>query len=362
MELKIKTYVLQNLLSKAVKGASMNKMIPLTNLLSIRVKEGTLTVTTTDATNYLYVGVKDEDNDDFEVVVVAEIFVKLISKLTSEYVELSVADDILTVVGNGEYKIELPLNEEGNLITYPDPTESFKPVTELTVSRDDIQRILMTAKASLSTETSAICYTGYYIGSRVVTTDTEVMCGINKDLGFSAKPILVFPSTMDLLDIMTDAEIKVFLDDNNGIMFVTEYCNVCGKLMDCVDDFQIDVISELLEQDFPSSCTFSKTEFLQVLERVALFVGVYDKNCIYLTFTENGLLVQSKQTNSSETLKYASLSNFKTFTCVIDVEMLKTQIKAYSDDRIELQYGRENAVKLVDGDTVQIICLQEDIR
>ena len=161
---------------------------------------------------------------------------------------------------------------------------------------------------------------------------------------------------------MTDAEIRVSLDDNNGIMFVTGNCVVCGKVMSCVDDFQIDVISELLEQDFPSACVFSKSEFLQVLERVSLFVGMYDKNCIYLTFTENGLLVQSKQTNSSETLKFVSARNFKTFTCCIDVEMLKTQIKAYTDDNIELQYGRENAIKLVDGDTVQIVCLQDDIR
>lgn len=362
MKLKIKTYVLQTLLAKAVKGASLNKMIPLTNLMSIKVAEGVLTITTTDATNYLYVSVTDEFEEDFEVVVMTDLFVKLISKLTCEFVEMTVADDVLTVVGNGEYKIELPLDEEGNMIKYPNPAEEFKSTYSFTIKREDIQKILMTAKASLSVETDAMCYTGYYVGDKIVTTDTEVMCGINRDIGFSNNSVLIFPSTMDLLDIMSDAEIECGVDADNGILFRTSNCTVCGKVMDCVNDFQIDVISDLLELDFSSTCKFDKLALLQVLDRVSLFVGVYDKNCVYLTFTENGLLVQSMQTDSSETLKYASVSNYKSFTCCVDVEMLKAQIKAYTSSLVELQYGRDNAIKLVDDDTVQIVCLQDDLR
>ena len=167
---------------------------------------------------------------------------------------------------------------------------------------------------------------------------------------------------MDLLDLMSEAIIECSIDDDNGILFKTKNCTVCGKVMDCVDDFQIDVISDLLALDFTSTCTFKKFELTQVLDRVSLFVGVYDKNCVYLTFTEEGLLVQSMQTNSSEMLNYVSVDDFKSFTCCIDVEMLKAQIKAYTSDLVELQYGRDNAIKLVDGDTVQIVCLQDDVR
>ena len=364
MYLEIKTYKLNNLLTKAVKGASMNKMIPLTNLMSISAKDDRLTIITTDATNYLYVSEADEfEGDEFEVVVVAELFVKLISKLTSEYVELTMEEDeVLTVKGNGEYKIELPLDEEGNLIKYPNPAESFDPTYNFKIKRDDIQKILMTAKASLSTETDAVCYTGYYIGDRIVTTDTEVMCGINRDIGFSKSSVLIFASTMDLLDIMTDKLVDCSTDNNNGILFRTSNCTVCGKVMDCVDDFQIDVISDLLEMDFDSTCKFKKFELMQALERVSLFVGVYDKNCVYLTFTEDVLCIESMRDNSVETLKYESLENYKSFTCCVDVEMLKTQIKAYTSDYVVMQYGRDNAIKLVDDDTVQIVCLQEDLR
>ena len=362
MNLKIKTYVLQNMLNKAVKGASMNKMIPLTNLMSIRVADKVITIETTDATNYLYVSDTIDSEGELNVVVMADIFCKLISKLTSEYVELSVDDDILTVIGNGKYKIELPLDDEGSLVKYPDPIKKFDSTYSFAIKRDDIQKVLATAKASLSTSTDAICYTGYYISDKIVTTDTEVMCGINRDIGFSTNPVIIFPSTMDLLDLMSDTQIQCSYDDNRSIVFTTKNCSVYGKVMDCVDDFQIDEISGLLEQDFDSTCTVKRQELLNVLDRVSLFVGAYDKNCVYLTFTDDGLNVQSMQTNSSETLNYASVINFKSFTCCIDVEMLKSQIKAYTSDSVDIQYGRDNAIKLVDGDTVQIVCLQEDNR
>ena len=55
MELKIKTSELQEMVGKAAKCVSNNKLIPLTSLMSIKVEDNLLTLTTTDATNYFYV-------------------------------------------------------------------------------------------------------------------------------------------------------------------------------------------------------------------------------------------------------------------------------------------------------------------
>ena len=53
MKLKIKTLKMQEMVSKAIKGASGNKMIPITSLMAIELKENVLTLTTTDASNYV---------------------------------------------------------------------------------------------------------------------------------------------------------------------------------------------------------------------------------------------------------------------------------------------------------------------
>ena len=91
-------------------------MIPITGLMSIELKDHKLTLTTTDAINYLFIVEDKVDGEDFCVVVQAETFAKLISRMTSETVSLELVGEELRVTGNGEYKIDLPLDEEGELI------------------------------------------------------------------------------------------------------------------------------------------------------------------------------------------------------------------------------------------------------
>ena len=360
MKLILNTSLLQTMVAKSMKGASCNKMIPITGLMAIQLKDHKLTLITTDATNYLYITEDKVDGEDFYVVVQADMFSKLVSKLTCENVTLVVADNTLNIKGNGNYKIELPLNEEGELIKYPDPLSrdtSLEDAGEINLST--VRLVLNTSKAALATSLEVPCYTGYYAGDKIVSTDTYKICGI--DIQLFDVPALISAETMDLLDVFVDEKIQV-LRANNTIAFVTPSSTVYGKLMDNIEDYQIDAISGLLDQEFDSFCKISKAELLRLLDRLSLFVSPYDKNGIYLTFTQNGLQIESKQANSSEVIGYVESSNFKPFTCCIDIEMLHSQVKANTSDSIEIHYGEENAIKLAEGNTTQIIALLDDDR
>lgn len=360
MKLTLNTNLLQTMVSKAMKGASCNKMIPITGLMAIQLKDHKFTLITTDATNYLYVEEDKVDGEDFYVVVQADMFSKLISKLTCETVVLTVTDNTLYVKGNGNYKIELPLNEEGELIKYPDPLAKDSTLEDAgEINLSTVRLILNTSKAALATSLEVPCYTGYYAGDSIVSTDTYKICGI--DIKLFDEPALISAETMDLLNVFTDEKIKVYRA-NNTIAFVTPSSTVYGKLMDNIADYQIDAIGGLLDQEFESSCKVSKAALLQLLDRLLLFVSAYDKNGIYLTFTQNGVQVDSKQSNGSELINYSESSNFKPFTCCIDIEMLHSQVKANTGDGIEIHYGEENAIKLKDGNTTQIIALLDDDR
>ena len=101
MKLTVNTQTLQTMVVKSMKGASCNKMIPLTSLMAIELKDNRLSLITTDATNYLYVSETKVEGDDFYVVVQADMFSKLISRLTCEKVKLELSDNVLKVKGNG---------------------------------------------------------------------------------------------------------------------------------------------------------------------------------------------------------------------------------------------------------------------
>lgn len=358
MKLSIKTVVFQEMMSKAIKGASQNKLIPLTSLMAIQLKDGKLSIITTDASNYLYIIQDNVEGDDFYVVVYADQFSKLISKLTSDNVNIELEDKILNIQANGTYKIELPLDENGELIQYPDPVSETSITGEVkTINLATIKTILNVNKASLAMTMEEPAYTGYYIGDKVVSTDTYKICGLKVKL--FDEPVLISPETMNLLDVMTEEKIEAYIQDDI-LEFVTKNCIVYGHKMEGVEDYAIDAINGLLDEKFKSSCKVNKTDMLALLDRISLFVGVYDNRAITLTFTEQGIDISSKQSNGIETIKYIESKKFKAFTCMIDIVMLTDQVKANESETIEIQYGNEKSIKIVDDKVTQVIAFLDD--
>lgn len=358
----LKTEKLKELVSKAIKGVGNNKLIPLTSLMALELKDTVLTLITTDATNYLYIMEDKIVGDDFYVVVDANVFSKLISKMTCENVSLNINAGLnaLEVKGNGNYKIELPIDENGQYIKYPDPLKKLdlSDAVETTINRTTIQVILETIKPALAVTLENPCYTGYYMGSNVVATDTYKIA--NMDVKMFDTPRLISVELLDLLAVMTTEKITTYTAGND-IVFSSPDCVVVGKIMEGLEDFAIDPIMGLVNTEFDSFCSIPKNALLQLLDRLSLFVGTYDKNAVHLTFTENGLQISSKAANGIEIIDYISSSNFTAFTCTVDIQMLVNEVKSISNDVIELYYGEDNALKMTDGNITIIVALMEDM-
>lgn len=364
MRITLKTLKLQEMVARSIKGASNNKLIPLTGLMSISLKGNVLTLTTTDASNYLYIREDKVEGDDFYVTVQVETFSKLISRMTCENVTIILHPEIqvLEVKGNGDYKIELPVDENGQLIKYPDPLADFQPEEEsnTTVQLSTIDTILNTVKSALATTLEIPCYTGYYVGDSVIATDTYKIAGMDATLFEGAKR-LISPEMMNLLAVMTAEKVSVDINDNI-IVFSSPDCVVYGNAMEGIEDYAVDAITSLIKTDFQSVCKLSKSALLQLLDRLALFVNTYDKNGVYLTFTKSGLQISSKASSGVEIIPYIESTNFKDFTCVADISMLTQEVKAIASETIELYYGQDNAIKMEDGNITIIVALLEDDR
>lgn len=366
MQLKLKTSEFKEMVAKATKGASVDNNFYISQLMSITLHDNVLELITTDMTNYLYVKKDKVAGDDFSVVVPVDKFSKLISKLTCEDVVLEVVekdDELakLVVKGNGKYEIELPYDEEGELVEFPDPAEECDVTdwSEAEINLSTVHLILSTAKAALMTSNEAPCYTGYYCGDRIVATDTFKICGI--DVQMFDEPKLIPVELMDLLELMTEEKIKVLYNEDTFI-FSTKGVEVFGHVLEGIEEFQIEPISALLDEKFGSSCKVEKSTLMQMIDRIALFVDVFDKNSVYLTFTKEGLEVSSKKDSGAEIIPYKESTKFKPYTCCLDIELFKTQVKASPSDVVEILYGKEGSIKFVDGNTKQILALADDDR
>ena len=355
--MKISTTKLQSMMAKTIKGVGNNKLIPITCLIAIKAHDGVLTIVSTDGVNYLYVRENIDDKDDFYVCIRAEQFAKLVAKTTSEFTTLTIKSNSLEVKGNGTYQIEIPLDEMGETIQFPNPLDEMGESVWLgKVTQSQISKIINTVKTGIADTLDKYPYTNYYLGDIALATDTLKVCAFSQKI--LTMPKLINANMVDLLSVVTADETNVKCRDDK-IVFETDDVTIYGLVADGIDDFRIDSIKAYLTQDFPNKCRVNRGALLQLLDRIALFVGAYDDGAIRLTFKNECLTVESKQTNGVEIVAYAEpigIDN-EVFPIMIDINMLQSQVKAQESDILTIHFGTDNAIKIVDNDITSVIAL-----
>lgn len=353
--MKVKTAVFQEMMSRAVKGAGNNKLIPLTSLVSIKLASGILTLTTTDATNYLYIKQSGVLGDDMSVVVQVERIAKLISKMTSEFVELENKGAYLEVVGNGTYQIDIPMDENGMEIDYPNPMADWQESENgVEVDYNVIQKILNTVKPALAVTMEDPEYTGYYVGDTVLGTNREIITDYAVNVLGQSK--LISTEMMDLLDVMSQEKFKAYID-NDTIIFDSPDCVIYGKEQEGIENFAVDAIKGFLDIEMNSMCKVNRSDLLNVLDRLFLFVTPYDNETVKLVFTDSSLMVKSLKDTGYEELKYVESDNPTPFEAYINISYLITQLKAQDGENAEILYGTDSAIRMNDGKITQFVAL-----
>ena len=362
MKITFPTTQLQAVLNKAVKGAGNNKLIPMTSLIAIEASGDVAKFTTTDATNYLMMTASISDlefqsDSDFYVAVQVDLLAKLVSKMTSDRTTLEVTDSGLNIIGNGRYQIELDVDDDGNPIRLPNPIDKFEKGESIgAVQSSVIANSISSLKSALLDKEDYPWYECYYINNEfILATDTYTVASYKR--GFLDKPFLVSSEMMDLIGLLL-GDISVY-SNNNALLFESDNGVVYGKVTDGIDRYSVDELNAFVEQDFEFSCKVAKPTMLNLLDRISLFVSPYDNGEITLTFKADGLEVSSDSAN--ELITYAEPSEKSgDFICKTDITTLISQFKSQLSDVIEIQYGEDNAIKLVDGELTSVVALIEE--
>lgn len=348
------TEALKKMVSYAIQGAGFNKLLELSTLMGIRVAEGVLYLNTTDGTNYLSVSGKCVA-DDVDITVNAELFSKLIGKINSDTVDMEIVDNTLVVKGNGKYILELVPDENGNLLSFPDKFP--KETTEIgKISARDLVVINNTIKASLSQVAGSV-YSSYYFGDIVASTD-KAMMSIFKHNVFET-PYLINKEFVELM-CMGLADVSFSRCENSLVADIeTDGCSIsiCTSVSDGVSDFNIEGVNKFAALEVTSFCRFKKAQMLELLDRLSLFVSKFDDGAIELHFADNYIEVSSMASNGIESVDYTESKDTKDMTIKINIDRFRNQLKAYGSDIVDLYYGSDICIKLVDGDITQVIAL-----
>lgn len=355
--MKISTGRFKEAVNKSIKGAGFNNLIPLTGMIGIKLENGQLKLLSTDMINTLEVIIDKVAGEDVSFTIQGDTFSKLISKITSDDIELILNDAVVTIKANGTYKIPLVTDENG-LVEFPEiKMDKYKKAPKSEIFLTSIMSAYNINRSSLAKIMDQPELTGYYAGDRTVTTDGNVIC-IN-DLNLNIGTKLISPQMMSLLTLNSCEKIE-FMETKNNLIFITSDIIIEGPVLEGIDDYPIEGVESYLDEAFPSSCKVPKDLLISVLDRLSLFIEPYDKNGAYFAFGRKGITIHSKKDASTEIINYVDSKNFESFSCCVDIPLFKDQLLANPDDTIELWYGNENALKIVSGKITQIIALLED--
>ncbi len=348
------TETLKKMVSCAIQGAGFNKLLELSTYMGIRVYDGELSLNTTDGTNYLSVSGTCVA-DDMNITVNAELFSKLIGKINSDTVDMNIVDNTLVVTGNGKYTLELVPNENGDLLAFPDkfPYETSE-IGKL--SAFDLTVINSAIKASLSTVAGSV-YSSYFFGNIIASTDKAMMSSFNKSV--FETPYLI---NKEFVDLMCAGASDVTLSKSGDILVADSETDgytisICTTLPNNIEEFNIDGINKFASLEVSSFCRFKKAQMLDLLDRLALFVSKFDDGAITLHFTNDYIEVSSLKSNGIERVDVTESKDAQDMSIKINIDRFRNQLKAYSSDIVDLYYGSEICIKLIDKDITQVIAL-----
>ena len=356
MELKIKNAVLQDMVNKAIKGAGNDKVMPITELMGVEVVGQDLYLTTTNGDNFLTVYDKVEAADgDFAACIRADVFAKLITKTTAEFVHLKFENNVLTVKGNGTHNIPAATDEDGELVQIEQAgIPAGAAVTEYTAKSKDLKDAFAIGKTALATNNSTECFTGFYFYEHGTVTSDGGKAAFTKKQIFKS-PVLLRSSFMNLVPLFGGEDVKVVETENNVLLHAPGVKAV-GNKMAQVAEFPIESIVQFTEVEFPHTVKINKTALLNVLDRVALFIGQYDRNGVRFNFGPKGVLITDLKAASSELLKVEG--DLAEFSVVLDIQGLKDMLSVNTEEAVKLSYGNPQAIKMQFGDTVQVLATQ----
>jgi hypothetical protein len=368
--IRIETNTLKEILSKVGKCASNDKTAPMTQLMHIYANEHSIQFTTTnqvDTCVYTYIpGDTSVVFPDFDVTVMVDQFIKLVSKFTSAYTEFGLSDsgNEIIIVGNGSYKLALPL-EHGKPIVYPTLKVDFEPASE--VYTGPVYSIVSAAKSTegaitkITPDVRPEDYprTNYFFNETGCVTLDGFKASWLRDETLLQFDTLIYPSTIKMLSVIDSIgrDIEAYKSASGHLIFRNSVVTLISKEANGCEVFPYEVATSLIDSPMEAAVKVAPGHFLAALDRLKLFISVEDDSCVKLEFTDKGLFAYNCAKSCSEQISAECLEPFE---CYIDIDSLVAQLKSFdTDEPITLGFGNDEFIQLSGDGLDQIVVLSE---
>ena len=347
-----------------------NELSLLTETLELIVKDNIFHMNVPNREYYASVKLSVNEENDFHATVNANLFLKLISQISTEEIEFNIKNNTLEIKGNGKYK--LPLIYDGDvLLEFP------KIIIKNVTNNFDIKGSILGSIVQYNSRQLNVGVISnpiqrlYYVDEKGAITFTSGACINNFTL---EKPIKM------LLNNKLVKLFKLFKDDDK-VHFTIGYDNISDEIVQTKVKFENDVISisailsaddsminsvpatvirNRAETNYPYSVVINKETMLSTINRFLLFTSNGSKfTNAYCKFNFNNVSVTITDINENnvETIDYVNqIDNMEdTYSMCLDLIDLKSTLEGYVDPYINLKFGDHEAVTIHRGNIVNVI-------
>lgn len=351
--MKVKTSILKDML-RAVNGCKPSKLLEITNYYELDFSVGGLSLRATDGINFITINYPTECEDKMTAIVKADQFSKLINKTTEDTVTLNLTDSYLEVKGNGTYKVEIVSDE-----VYPtlniDVDKEFN-VTYTTLSNG----ITGGAKAKSTSPNDGALYSYLLRDNQIITADAIKVYSTELDGEYLDDVELLIPPTLASLLQSIDVENIIFKINKDCTLLraIGQNVIITGALQEGAAEYPN--VMPLLNSKYPYTCEVDVKQVLQALDRLNLFIGLYDKGIIDVVFSDTNMTIatSSKSIEAIEYTKPIDLS--EPFVISVNSGYMKDLFSAVDEPNVKVEFGTEETIKLCTKDSIMLLATADE--
>ena len=368
----IRSEDLKNCCQSILAAVDSNEVSVVTETLEL-VSEGTFLYLNVTNREY-YAQVKFDLNEvcqEFHATVNANLFLKLISQITTDTIGLEIKENTLVVTGNGTYK--LPLIFDGdNLLELPkininNITSSFdidsnvlnsiltynsKELTKGTISRP-VQKFYYVDEQGAITFTSGACVNSF-------TLNQPIKILLNNRLVKLFKLFKEGNVKFSLgYDAISDTIIQTKVNFENDTISLTAILSCDDSMLNSVP---VNAIRGRADNVYPYSVNMNKDALIQTINRLLLFssgIGAKENIKPYskFEFNKDSVTIYDANGENKEVIRYnnSDLGMDGIYTAILDLADLKTTLETCFEQYLTFNFGDSSAVVIARGLVKNII-------
>lgn len=327
-----------------------NELSVLTETLELILEDHILYMNVTNREYYAQVKLQVSDEDSFHATVNANLFLKLVSQITTDTVEFKVEDNILIVKGNGTYKI--PLIFDGDELLKLPKIDINNVTSEFYINSSVLNSIYQFNSKQLNMGVaSKPVQKMYYVDDKGAITFTSGAC-VNKFTLEKPIKVLFNSRLVKLFKLFKSGNVKFTLGYDNisdniiqtKVRFETSNITI-SSVLSCDDSMinsvPVTAIRSRADSVYPYSVTINKNVLFETINRLMLFTSSKLSAYCKFKFNSDNVVLSDLTEDNKESIAYNNdTTNIEeSYAATLDLNDLKGVLDSCSGQYINIKFG-----------------------